>query len=260
MPYQCSPNPVESECREHPICRVCLETGECPGYPVCLECTAYLERYLSRDRGEVTTVPEAYRAPKRRSWGKRLLAVLLSLALVAAVISRIPFNAFPKGPTATVSISGMRDYEEAFAVLELTNQERAKESLAPLTMDTTMLEAAMQRAAETLVYWSHTRPDGTASFTALPFGNSISGENIAVGQENAAIVVDGWMNSEGHRENIMNGSFTTIGVGCFYQGNLKYWVQVFGDKPAVPAAQLPNAVVSTPVRVLKSNPVYQLLR
>jgi len=184
---------------------------------------------------------------------KKLLAVLLCLALLSAYAVRIPDIIKSLGSSATFSVSGMRDYAEAFAVLDLANRERAKESLPALQMDADMLEAAMLRAAETHIYWSHTRPGGGGSSTASPFGNSTYGENIAVGQLDAAAVMAGWMNSPGHRENIMKADYSVIGIGCFYQGDVRYWVQVFGDKPVVAVPPPVNTVVSTPVRVLKEN-------
>ena len=120
----------------------------------------------------------------------------------------------------------------AFAqqVVTLVNEERAKEGLAPLTMDAKLSDAALIRAKETQISFSHTRPNGT-SFSTVLAESGISyrgaGENIAYGQQTPEAVVTAWMNSPGHRANIMNASYTTIGVGCYMAGNTPYWAQLF---------------------------------
>lgn len=89
----------------------------------------------------------------------------------------------------------------ASEVLRLTNIERAKEGAQPLKYNKTLQDAAMLRAKEISVKFSHTRPNGTDSSTAgIDVGASvISGENIAMGYGSPEDVVDGWMNSSGHR-------------------------------------------------------------
>lgn len=116
-------------------------------------------------------------------------------------------------------------------VVELVNNERAKEGLAPLSVDANVAAAAQVRAHEIEHSFSHTRPNGTSFSTALKEQNvsyKRAGENIAWGQRSPEEVVDAWMNSAGHRANIMNANFTKIGVG--YYRNTKgtnYWSQLF---------------------------------
>lgn len=123
--------------------------------------------------------------------------------------------------------------EHAFIrqVVNLVNAERAKEGLAPLTIDTKVQAAAMVRAKECEVSFSHTRPDGSNFATALKEQNvsyRSSGENIAYGQQTPEAVMNAWMNSSGHRANIMNPNFTTIGVGYYENGSgTDYWCQLF---------------------------------
>ena len=98
-------------------------------------------------------------------------------------------------------------------------------------MDATLSAAAQVRAQEIDVSFSHTRPDGTSCFTVLKdFGISYRacGENIAKGSPSPARVVEGWMNSAGHRANILNANFTAIGVGVYADaaGTL-HWAQLF---------------------------------
>ena len=81
-------------------------------------------------------------------------------------------------------------------------------------------------AKELAVNYSHLRPDGTLWYTIAP---GVAGENIAKGQTSATGVMNDWMNSEGHRKNILTKSYTEIGVGCYYDNatDTYYWVQLF---------------------------------
>lgn len=119
-------------------------------------------------------------------------------------------------------------------VLYYVNKEREKEGLPAYTLDTTLQEAAGIRANELTTVFDHVRPDGTDCFTVLNELNyfyQAVGENIAAGQETAREVVDSWMNSSGHRANIMSQKFTKMGVGyCHTESGYKnYWVQLFSD-------------------------------
>ncbi len=126
----------------------------------------------------------------------------------------------------TVTMRGKEEYKKAFQVLSLVNKEREKAGRVPLVMDSRMLETAMQRAFETVLYWSHTRPTGTDCFTA---NTDMFGENIASGSSTAKDVMSQWMNSEGHRNNILGGEYHSIGIGCVKAGGGYYWVQCFGE-------------------------------
>ena len=122
-----------------------------------------------------------------------------------------------------------KTYEEQ--IVALVNAERAKAGLPALKTNATLQSAALARAKETVQSFSHTRPNGTSCFTILKeYGirYRYAGENIAYGQRSPEEVVNAWMNSEGHRANILNKNFTTIGIG-YYQtaGGIKYWSQLF---------------------------------
>ena len=131
---------------------------------------------------------------------------------------------------------GSSDKEESEAlsfaeqVVELVNAERAKVNLPALIMTTKLNEAALVRAKETVQSFSHTRPNGS-SFSTVLKENGISfqgaGENIAWGQRTPEQVVLAWMNSEGHRANILNPKYTSIGVGYYLNGATPYWAQLF---------------------------------
>ena len=115
-------------------------------------------------------------------------------------------------------------------VVRLVNSERAKEGLAALQMDSSLNSAAQVRAKEIVTSFSHTRPNGSNCFTALSEAGikyNGSGENIAYGQKTPAEVVNAWMNSAGHRANIMSTKFTKIGVGCHNSNGTYYWSQFF---------------------------------
>ncbi len=118
-------------------------------------------------------------------------------------------------------------------VLSLVNKERAKEGLAPLTAHASMGNAAMVRAREIQTSFSHTRPNGSGFSTALKEAGvtyNRAGENIAWGQKTPAQVVNAWMNSSGHRANIMNPNFTRIGIGYLQNSaGTPYWVQLFAN-------------------------------
>ena len=116
-------------------------------------------------------------------------------------------------------------------VVNLVNQERAKAGLSPVTADTSIQAAAQVRAKEIEKSFSHTRPDGSSFSTALTQQGVTyrgSGENIAWGQKTPEQVMNGWMNSDGHRANILNKNFTKIGVGYHQNASgTNYWTQLF---------------------------------
>ncbi|AZV43824.1 hypothetical protein BAOM_3215 [Peribacillus asahii] len=118
-------------------------------------------------------------------------------------------------------------------VVELTNAERAKQGLAPLTLDTELSKVARAKSQDMKDknYFDHNSPTYGSPFDMMKsFGINYksAGENIAQGQTTPEQVVQAWMDSQGHRENIMNSSFTHIGVGYVASGN--YWTQMFIGK------------------------------
>ena len=121
--------------------------------------------------------------------------------------------------------------EAAKAVASLVNAARRDAGLSELELDADLCAAAQARAQEIAQSFSHTRPDGSSCFTILEeFGISYraAGENIAMGQRTPEEVMDGWMNSSSHRANILNGTFTSIGVGYYVDGaGAAHWVQIF---------------------------------
>lgn len=128
------------------------------------------------------------------------------------------------------SESGSSQTSYAAQVVSLVNAERAKHGLSALTMDSSVTAAAQVRAGELYRSFSHTRPDGRSCFTALrEAGASYSGagENIAYGQRSPEAVMQAWMNSSGHRANILSNKYTKIGVGYTVKNGVTYWTQMF---------------------------------
>ncbi len=115
-------------------------------------------------------------------------------------------------------------------VVRLVNIERQKNGLSPLTQDWQLSRVARYKSEDmkNKGYFSHTSPTYGSPFEMMKnFGISYrsAGENIAKGYATPEAVVKGWMNSPGHRANILNKSFTHIGVG--YVENGSYWTQMF---------------------------------
>lgn len=118
-------------------------------------------------------------------------------------------------------------------VVELTNAERTKQGLPALKIDTELSKVARVKSEDMQKnnYFDHNSPTYGSPFDMMKkFGISYTsaGENIAQGQRTPEEVVQAWMNSAGHRANILNNSFTHIGVGYVESGN--YWTQQFITK------------------------------
>lgn len=118
-------------------------------------------------------------------------------------------------------------------VVNLTNQERQKNGLPELKINTTLSKMAHTKSNDMAVhhYFDHTSPTYGSPFDMMKkFGITYrtAGENIAMGQKTPQEVVNGWMNSPGHRANILNKNYTEIGVGFVANGN--YWTQEFIGK------------------------------
>lgn len=125
----------------------------------------------------------------------------------------------------------IRNFEQE--VIRLTNVERQKAGLKPLTEDWELSRVARHKSNDMAQnnYFSHTSPTYGSPFNMMKaYGITYraAGENIAKGQRTPQQVVNAWMNSSGHRANILNANFTHIGVG--YDKNGHYWTQMFISK------------------------------
>ncbi|APH03338.1 CAP domain-containing protein [Bacillus weihaiensis] len=136
-----------------------------------------------------------------------------------------------KESSSNQAISQLNQFEQQ--VVELTNEERAKQGIAKLEIDTELSKVAREKSLDMQKnnYFSHTSPTYGSPFDMMKqFGITYraAGENIAKGQRTPEEVVNAWMNSEGHRKNILSSNFTHIGVGYVENGN--YWTQQFIGK------------------------------
>ena len=160
----------------------------------------------------------------------------------------------PDNTTQKPSTTASTPEELAAEVVRLVNVERSKEGLSPLGTFDSLTQAAQIRAPEVGVLFSHDRPDGTSCFTALDQtgakkGAYTWGENIAAGNATAAETVEQWMNSPGHRANILNPKYTHIGVGYCYDATSTYrhnWVQMFVGTNSTPDGDSAQTPPSTP--------------
>lgn len=124
---------------------------------------------------------------------------------------------------------------DAQQVVALVNKERKAQGLDALTMDANMQKAAKARAKEIVQKFSHERPNGKQYYTVLKSYNvsyTRVAENIAAGQQSAQEVMNSWMHSSGHKQNILNKSYSRIGVAMYKVPNSKYiyyWVQIFAN-------------------------------
>ncbi|MEV4427891.1 sigma-70 family RNA polymerase sigma factor [Streptomyces sp. NPDC049602] len=136
--------------------------------------------------------------------------------------------------TQTTSGSGSGSGSTAQQVISLVNSERAKAGCGPLAEHPLLTKAAQGHSDDMAArdFFDHTNPDGDGPgerITAAGYTWSAYGENIAKGQTTAAQVMESWMNSPGHRANILNCDFKEIGVGIHTAGG-PYWTQAFGSR------------------------------
>ncbi|MFC7218227.1 CAP domain-containing protein [Streptomyces polyrhachis] len=117
-------------------------------------------------------------------------------------------------------------------VLRLVNQERAQAGCRPVEASAPLAKLAGDFSADMAArdFFDHTDPDGDDPWERAEAAGvtDLGGENIAVGQANAQSVMDAWMDSDGHRANILNCEFTTLGVGVHFGGGGPWWTQSFG--------------------------------
>lgn len=179
--------------------------------------------------------------------------LLAGLMLTAALLTFHMLGApAAKGPDQS---------EYGMEVIRLVNEERAKVNLPPLAYEESLLPVAQLRAEEASRKFSHTRPSGEPWSTAFTeFGVSgHRGENLAYGQKNPERVVKAWMNSPGHRANILNDRYTVLAVGVYKKGGTIYWAQAFlGDQSVANAALVANVVDPQQPRVVNSLEEMQL--
>ncbi|CAM5267850.1 hypothetical protein GCM10010329_02390 [Streptomyces spiroverticillatus] len=137
----------------------------------------------------------------------------------------------PKPPRTTNPAPPAPPAGPAQEVVRLLNEERAKAGCSALTTNSLLRTAAQRHSADMVArgFFDHTNPDGDGPgerVTAAGYKWSTYGENIAAGQQTPAAVMEAWMNSSGHRANILNCSFKEVGIGLANN----HWTQVFGAR------------------------------
>ncbi|MFF5980064.1 CAP domain-containing protein [Streptomyces olindensis] len=136
----------------------------------------------------------------------------------------------PRKPSASAALSG--ESAAAAQVLALVNEERAKVGCSPLAANSALAELAQNYSEDMAArgFFDHTDPDGRTPWDRAEKAgiSNLGGENIARGQADAAAVMDAWMNSPGHRANILNCDFKTLGVGVEFGSGGPWWTQNFG--------------------------------
>jgi uncharacterized protein YkwD len=184
-----------------------------------------------------------------------LTAAICYLALAHLTGTSAAQPAAPAAPAAPTTIylpllagpSGLLSPEEqamANQVLALVNAERAKAGCGPVGLSEQLTAAAYGHSRDMAQnnFFSHTGSAGTTvrqRATAAGYASSYVGENIAAGHTSADEVMGGWMESDGHRRNILNCAYRHIGIGYVYQSDdaplaganwpyFRYWTQVFG--------------------------------
>lgn len=126
-----------------------------------------------------------------------------------------------------LNITVERNYDYAKQVLELVNQERIKAGVGTVKMDEELTEAAMIRAMETTVDYDHGRANLLSMRTLI---SAIAMENIGCARNTPEIIMNSWMNSEGHRYNILYNNWISVGIGCVKYKDTYFWVQLFSEK------------------------------
>lgn len=132
-------------------------------------------------------------------------------------------------PAPQDNTSAASDYnlEMAQAAFAAVNEYRTSNGLSALTWNDSLYENSKVRAAEIVTSFAHTRPNGESCFTAFTVSYTTAGENIAYGYATAQSVAEGWWNSEGHKANILNASFSQAAMACYYANGRYYWVNLF---------------------------------
>ena len=160
-------------------------------------------------------------------------AIMAGTLAVSAVTGTAPVSfSVTETSAADYGSEELRSY--AYRVVELINNERSANGLAPLKISSQMNEASLIRANEIVTEFSHYRPNGTPCITVVSdmgISYMAAAENIACGQTSPEEAVSCWMNSEGHRANILNSAYEFTGVGVVQQGGVYYWSQFFISSP-----------------------------
>ena len=207
---------------------------------------------------------------------KRMLSIATMLVMALLLLTSGMPDALAAGSKVSIQVNATLLTTEAKSMLSMINAFRTGKDawyyaqnnktkvkvtgLKKLTYDKGLERIAMQRAIELAVYFSHTRPDGSAWSSLYPQGNYARGENVAYGFGTAASVFAAFKEDnkpyvgQGHRRNMLRKEFTRVGFGAVRVGRVVYWVQEFASGKAI-TAKSPSKVVTANMRVLGTNGV-----
>lgn len=195
-----------------------------------LDLNSFIEKFVKEHgiQWNFTDTPVKQSVPGQANQSKASAPVKQEVAAQKPAINK---TAAPAHSAPAQTSSQLSAYEQK--VVDLTNQERAKNGLPALKVDLALSKMARDKSKDMQAnhYFDHTSPTYGSPFDMMKkYGISYTaaGENIAMGQKTPEEVVNAWMNSEGHRRNILNSNFTYIGVGYVAEGN--YWTQEFIGK------------------------------
>ncbi|MFI1072729.1 CAP domain-containing protein [Streptomyces puniciscabiei] len=184
-------------------------------------------RHHHRNGHHPTGTPSATASPTQRATAPKPRSTTAPRTpRPTATASSAPKPTPTPTPTPTATASGA-----VARVVQLVNAERAKVGCHPLTVNPELAKAAQAHSADMAAHqnMSHTGSDGSSPgdrITRAGYSWSAYGENVAYGYATPEQVMNGWMNSPGHRANILNCSYKEIGVGLAQPGS--YWTQDFG--------------------------------
>ena len=161
---------------------------------------------------------------------RNLFRKFFSIALLMLILFSSSATTYSETITSSTKTEITRK-EAIERIVELVNIERSKAGVAPLKLSRELLRPANIRAKEITKLFSHTRPNGLPFNTAF-YGITykIAGENIAAGQTSCEMVMQQWMDSPGHKANILSKKYKYIGIAYLYDRNTRYkhfWVQEF---------------------------------
>lgn len=183
--------------------------------------TAEVTETQSQTEAESTTQEPTTEAPQTQAPTKAVSQTQKPTQKPTQAATKAPK---PQAATPPNTITGFES-----EMLELCNQQRRANGKPDLTLNKTLCANAAVRAEEISRdnWFSHQRPDGTTCFTAVTVDYMTCGENIAYGTRTASATVAAWMDSPGHRANILSDEFTQAGFGCYELDRVRYWTQFF---------------------------------
>lgn len=186
--------------------------------------------------------------------------IIKSVISFMLVFSMITISTVEGASTYNIRINVTYNQTDARSMLSLVNELRSDVGVSSLTYDYTLEKAAMQRAAEIAIYFSHTRPNEESCFTVFDdysITYTAAGENIAAGFTSVSSVFAGWKASSGHYANMVKSSFNAIGIGyCVYNGRT-YWVQLFAKESSKNTTKTTANDSSTNVVIEVSSNIYE---